>query len=98
VEDLPDVSQPRGPRTVYVELSGVPVPDQVSRFQDLLAYMPGSDTVIVRVEGHDDITLAGGFSLGPQHSPQVSVIFGGAVVYYDLDSVDMRSLTAGLDI
>lgn len=96
-EPQPDAWQ-RDPRTVYVELPQVPTPEQAGRFGDLLASLPGPDSVILRVDGYDDIPVPGESGLGPQHSPQVSVIFGSALVYYDLDSVDMAALTAGLDI
>lgn len=86
------------PRTVYVELHQPPSAEQAGRFMTLLSDMPGTDAVILRVEDYPDLVVSHAARLGPQHGPQVAMIFGGALVYYALDSVDMASLASGLGL
>lgn len=88
---------PQVPRTVVVSLQRMPQQEQVQRFMSLLAGCPGPNTVIVRVP-QGDIPVAGTSGLAPDSGAEVAVIFGGAITYYDLDSVDMAGLAAGLDL
>lgn len=85
------------PRRVIVVVSEMPGREQAGRFLEFLHRLPGPNTVVVQTpEG--ELPVQGTSGLAPEHEPQVSVIFGGAAVHYDLDSVDEGALTRGLNL
>jgi hypothetical protein len=57
-----------------VELHQLPSAEQAARFTVFLSTMPGPDTVILRCQGYPDFTVMTA-RLGPQHGPQVAMIF-----------------------
>ena len=73
----------------------MPTVDQVARLAEFLRSLPGVNSVELQVP---DAVHQVGFPCGlmPAHEAHVAVIFGGAVVHYDLDSVDAGALVAGL--
>lgn len=93
---LPPVPDSSQPRTVVVSASSMPSKEVAQRFHSALKETPGRNTVILKTpEG--DITVPGTFGLSPDHEPEISVLLGGALVYYDIDSVDMAALGEGLE-
>lgn len=67
------------------------------RLKELLDGLPGDNTVILKVPD-GDVTVTGTSGLAPEHEPQVATILPGALVWYDLDSVDTEALAEGLDL
>jgi hypothetical protein len=59
--------------------------------------MAGSNRVIVRVPA-GEVELDMRCKLDPAWQPNVSLLFGGAVVNYAPDSVDTGALAAGLSL
>jgi len=87
------------PRTVIVTLERMPAAGQVQRFLEFMAAIPGPNSVIMRIpDGDIPVDAAPPTGLGPQHSADVSMIFGGALTCYDLDSIDMDRLASGVDL
>lgn len=84
-------------RHVIVEVEDMPGLDAARRFLSLVRGTPGPNTVEVRTQ--DEVfRLDERTGLGPGHEAQVRLIFGGALVHYDLDSVDTEALTRGLKL
>ncbi len=104
--DYDDVHSHGGgpPRTVVVEVVRRPTGEQARQFVALLRGTPGDNSVVLRIPGEDgsvdlvDLAVASPSGLCPYCEPSVSVIFGGAIVHYDLDSVDVRALARGLEL
>lgn len=82
-------------RTVIVTLDHGPALEQVQRFVEYLEHLPGGNTVILRLPDQD-VTSPRTCGLHPGHAAEVSLILGGAMVSYDLDSVDLGKLSSGL--
>jgi DNA polymerase I-like protein with 3'-5' exonuclease and polymerase domains len=83
------------PRTVIIQVSVNPGADEAYRLKELLDALPGPNTVLVRTPV-GEVGLTGTYGLTPGHEAQVQLIFGHAIVHYDLDSVDTEALTRDL--
>lgn len=95
---LPDAPPPDNQaRTVVVTLDEMPGEEQVQRFLEYLGSVPGPNTVIVRTS-EGDIPVGVTTGAGPQHGAEISMVFGGAITCYDLDSIDMARLASGVDL
>lgn len=82
------------PRKIIVTMQGMPGREQFETLRSGLASQPGANTWTLAVPGG---TYALGTSaFGPEIESQLSVLLGGAMVTYDLDSVDTAALTDGL--
>lgn|GEM_PF-2538514 len=82
-------------RHVIVELKDIPGLDAAHRFRELVRSLPGPNTVEVRA-GDAVFALDEATDLSPGHESRVRVIFGEALVHYDLDSVDTAALARDL--
>jgi DNA polymerase I-like protein with 3'-5' exonuclease and polymerase domains len=87
---------PAGGRTIIIGAQQVPA-GAPGRLKELLDGLPGDNTVILKVPD-GDVTVTGTSGLAPEHEPQVATILPGALVWYDLDSVDTEALAEGLDL
>jgi hypothetical protein len=84
-------------RTVIITAEDVPGTADAQRLKALLAGLPGPNTVVLKVPGAPPggLVVGGTSGLGPQHEAQVAAIIPGALVCYDLDSVDRELLIKG---
>lgn len=80
---------------MIITADDVPGTADARRLKALLAAVPGQNTVILRVPG-GDVQVSGTSGLGPEYEARVSAILPGALVCYDLDSVDREMLVKGL--
>lgn len=85
------------PRTVIVTLEDMPHTRQVGRFLEFIGTVPGPNTIIIRTR-EGDITVRNTTGVSPDHGAEISMIFGGALTCYDLDSIDMERLASGVDL
>lgn len=89
---------PAGPaRQVNIALLGSPTVAQAHRLSSYLKSLPGPNTVTLRFE-ETVVTISGTSGLTPAYEPEVSLIFGGAMVYYDESLIDASALTKGLEL
>jgi len=93
---LPDHPGGSG-RTVIVTAADVPGTDEGRRLKELLAVLPGPNSVVLRFPG-GELPVPGTSGLGPQHEAEVATILPGAIVCYALDSVDAAELVKGLQL
>jgi hypothetical protein len=95
---VPAAAEPAvaGPaRTVIITADDVPGTGDAQRLRALLASLPGPNTVILRVPD-GEVQVSGTSGLGPEHEARVATVLPGALVCYDLDSVDRELLVKGL--
>jgi DNA polymerase I-like protein with 3'-5' exonuclease and polymerase domains len=83
------------PRTVVVQVHRAPTPGQFQKFREELR--DGPNTVVLRMPDGEAV-LPHTYDLDPGQEPQVSIIFGGALMHYALDSVDMDALARDLEL
>lgn len=85
------------PKHVIVLLEDMPTEAAYGRFLDLLAGMPGHNSVTVRTpEG--DVIVAGSSSLNSHDLAEVSMVLGAAQIIYDAADVDAEALVRGLNL
>lgn len=95
---VPVAAEPAAPgpaRTVIITAADVPGTADAQRLKALLASVPGPNTVLLRVPG-GDVRIGGTSGLAPEDEARVATILPGALVCYDLDSVDRELLVKGL--
>jgi DNA polymerase I-like protein with 3'-5' exonuclease and polymerase domains len=87
---------PGGPgRTVTITMDTMPRIAQVQQLRDLLAGMPGPNTVVLSTPD-GEVVVRGTSSLTPQDAPRVAVVLGRVAV--TVDQVDAAALADGLDL
>jgi DNA polymerase I-like protein with 3'-5' exonuclease and polymerase domains len=86
------------PRTVTVTTVHQPSRDEVAAFREFLNRVPGHHTVVLNVPGSGPVQVAGTYGLDPSLEPQVSIIFGGAGITYDLQPDDLSSLVSDMEL
>ena len=84
------------PRMVIIEVSAPPEPEAARALAQALKDLPGTNTVVLRMP-RGDATVSFPSGLTPVHEPEVSVMLGGAAVYYDEASVDLAELGRGVE-
>jgi DNA polymerase I-like protein with 3'-5' exonuclease and polymerase domains len=89
--------QAGGPRKVNIALLARPTLDQAQGLVRYLNTLPGQNTVVLRFE-ETEVPITGTSGLTPAYEPEVSLIFGGAMVYYDESLIDASSLTRDLEL
>lgn len=84
-------------REVIVTLQQMPTEDAFDAFLDLLASLPGPNTVVLATpEGQ--YRPPGVSGLSPTHLAQVSVVLGPVTVQYDVQAVDLSTAIAGMTL
>lgn len=90
------------PREVIVVLGWVPTRDQVAEFAAFAKSLPGKNTVELQMPGNGgEQHVRAGFTCGltPGHEARVSMLLGSSVMmHYDVGSVNVGELTAGLGL
>lgn len=85
------------PKKVIVEITDMPEDTAFRRFLMIMRDKPGKNTVKLRTpEGDLDLGLNTGIS--PNDQAQISMIIGGAKVYYAPDDIDVSALSVGLKL
>jgi DNA polymerase I-like protein with 3'-5' exonuclease and polymerase domains len=90
--DRPDL-----PRQVNIALLNRPTAGQAYHLARYLRGVPGPNTVMLRYED-TTVSIGGTSGLTPAYEPEVSLIFGGAMVYYDESLIDASALTKDLEL
>lgn len=86
------------PRQVIIELARMPEESAFLSFLNEASSKPGINTVLFRTpDGEVELNIAK-TSLAPQDQSRISMILGGASVYYILDDIEPESIVGGLTL
>jgi hypothetical protein len=85
---------------VIIMTRTMPTQEAFQQLREALAKTRGDNDVILRTPQGDVPfpRLDGGYGITPGDEPMYSVLLGGAMVSYDLDSVDTAGLADGLNL
>jgi hypothetical protein len=89
-------TEPAGTRLI-VDLTDMPDADQWNRFGQMVIGRPGPTTVLVRTP-QGELPLTATTNLGPADGGSISMLFGGARVFYDAATVDSSKVLEGLQL
>lgn len=104
VTDLPTAGEAasraaRAPHVGMVVIRVAEMPDMASwqRFLLLMAESPGPNVLLLQTPA-GSTTISSGSSLSPDDSARISVVLGGAEVFWDTATVDNDALADGLSL
>jgi hypothetical protein len=83
-------------RTLVINVAGVPAPERWTPFVQLVKDCPGTSMVRLVTPAGERLFDTWRTGLTPKDEGRISLLLGGAVVSWDLDSIDLTNLAAGL--
>lgn len=85
-------------KTVVVELIGWPTEEGYDKFLDLADSTPGVNELLIRDPDGEEIPYDRTTGLTPDNQAHISLVLGGAKVYYEASSVDTDELANDLTL
>jgi hypothetical protein len=90
--------EPAPPRLVNIAVLTPPTQQQAVTLSLMLQQLPGDNSVKLVLPDGQTVDIRFRCGLTPQHEPEVALVLGGAMVYYDESDIDVDALRRGLTL